>query len=142
MPIPVACAVSVGDCIGSADGRCVGIDRFGEAEVQDFDCAVRTQLDVGRLQVAVDDADLMRGFERLGDLTGDGQCLVDRNGPPRDALGEVFSFDELHDDRARAARLLDAVDLRNVRVVEGGEHLRLSLEPGHAVAARSCRGWP
>ena len=99
--MPVACAVSVGDCIGSGADDAVGVDRFGEAEVEDFDGAVRAQLDVGRLQVAVDDADLVRRLERLGNLAREGQRLVDGNRTFRDALGEVFALDELHDNRAR-----------------------------------------
>ena len=45
----------------------------------------------------MDDALLVRGFERLGDLPRDGQRLVERDRPARDALGQVFALDELHD---------------------------------------------
>jgi hypothetical protein len=45
---------------------------LGEAEVEHFDGAVRTELDVCRLQVAVDDALLVGCLKRIGDLPGDG----------------------------------------------------------------------
>ncbi len=83
----------------------------------------------------MDDADLVRRLERLGDLARERQRLVNGDRAFRDALGEVFALDELHDDRASARALLDAVDLRDVRVVEGGEDLGLALEAGQAVAA-------
>ena len=47
------------------------IQRFGEAEVEHLHGAVRTDLDVGRLEIPVDNALLVRRFKRLGDLPGD-----------------------------------------------------------------------
>ena len=44
---------------------------LGQAEVEDLDLAVRRQLDVGGLEVAVDDALLVRFLERLRDLPRD-----------------------------------------------------------------------
>ena len=50
----------------------------------------------------MDDANLVRRLERLGNLARERQRLVDGNRAFRDALGEVFALDELHDNRARA----------------------------------------
>ena len=90
----------------------------------------------------MDDANLVRRLERLGNLARERQRLVNGNRTLRDALGEVFALDELHDNRARASGVLDAVDLRDVRMVEGGEDLSLALEAGDAVAAArlGCAG--
>ena len=66
----------------------------------------------------MDDALLMRGFERLGNLLGDGQRLVDGHGPSRDALGEIVALNEFHDERSHAAGFFQAMDVRNVRVVQ------------------------
>ena len=44
------------------------LHRLCQAEVEHLDGAVGADLDVGGLEVAVDDALLVRGFERLGDL--------------------------------------------------------------------------
>ena len=49
-----------------------------EAEVEHLHCAVGTHLDVGGLEIPVDDPLLVRRFERLGDLFRDGERLVDR----------------------------------------------------------------
>ena len=57
-------------------------------------------LDVRGLEIAVDDALLVRGFECLGDLPGDGQRLVERNRASRDTLREVVALDQLHHERA------------------------------------------
>jgi hypothetical protein len=50
--------------------------RLGQAEVQNFDSAVGSDLDVGGRQIAVDDSSLVRVFERLDDLMRDRQSLV------------------------------------------------------------------
>ena len=49
-------------------------DGFRQPEIQYLHAAVRRDFDVGWLQIAVDDAFAMRGFQRLGDLT----CIVER----------------------------------------------------------------
>ena len=45
-----------------------GIEGFGEAEIEDLYGAVVAYFDVRGLQVAMDDALTVRGFERFGDL--------------------------------------------------------------------------
>ena len=37
---------------------------------------IGSHLDIGRLQIAMDDAQFVRGFERFGDLVRDGECLL------------------------------------------------------------------
>ena len=91
--------VIVGDCdtIGRAGPR---IERLRQAKVQHLHGAVGPHLDVRRLQIAVDDPLLVRGFERLGDLPRDRQRFIERNRPSRDAIGERRAFDQLQDERA------------------------------------------
>ena len=52
-----------------------------------------SELDVGRLQVAMNDAAFVRGFESFGDLLGDGQGFFERDGALLDAFGESGAFD-------------------------------------------------
>jgi hypothetical protein len=53
------------------------ISQLGEAEIENLNRAVRLDLDVGRLQVAMDDAFLVRGFQSVADLPGEGQSFLD-----------------------------------------------------------------
>ena len=46
---------------------------------------------------------------------------------------EVGPFDQFHHRGAHAARLLQTINRRNVGVIEGGEHLSLTLEARHAL---------
>ena len=43
-------------------------EDLGQPEIEHLDLALRRNFDVGRLQVPMDDAFLMSGFEPLGDL--------------------------------------------------------------------------
>jgi hypothetical protein len=47
--------------------------RFRQSEVQHFHDAVGSHLDMGRLQIAMDNPFLVRGLERIADLACDGQ---------------------------------------------------------------------
>ena len=53
-----------------------GLDVLGQAEVEHLHPAVRAHHDVGRLEVAVDDAAGVRGGQRFGNRHGDRQQLV------------------------------------------------------------------
>src|SRR5262249_13424229 len=57
-----------------------------DAEVEHLDDAVRRHLDIRRLEVTMNDAPLVRGFERCGDLTRDLQRLGDAHRSARDQL--------------------------------------------------------
>ena len=77
----------------------------------------------------MDDALLVRRLERVADLPGDGQSLVDRHRPLRQPFGERLPFDELEHESFDAAGFYEPVDRADVRMVERREKLRLPLEP-------------
>jgi hypothetical protein len=77
----------------------------------------------------MDDALLVRGLEGLGNLLRNRQRLINRDGPLRNTVCERGPFNEFHDERMNARGFLEAVDLRNVRVIQGRERLRFPLEP-------------
>ena len=58
--------------------RGVRLQHFRQAEVQQLYGAVRPQLDVRRLQIAVNDAPLVRRLEPFGDLSRDRDGFGDR----------------------------------------------------------------
>ena len=109
------------------------VERLRQPEVQHLHRAVLANLDVGWLQVPMDDPLLVRRFERLGDLRRHRQRLVDRNGPPRDPIGERRAFDQLHHQRVQAAGIFEAMDLRDVRMIECRKELRFPAEPCKAI---------
>jgi hypothetical protein len=87
-PSCVARAVIVGEVVASTLVVGGWIERFRQAEIEEFDHAIGAQLDVRRFQIPVDDALFVRRFKRVGDLPRDRQRLVERNRSLRDAIGE------------------------------------------------------
>ena len=73
-------------------------------------------------------------FEGFRNLTCDGQRLVDTKRAKRDAVGQRRSLDQLQYEGVHICRVLEAVDRRDVRMVERGEHLRFPLEARHPIA--------
>ena len=128
--------------------RAVGACGLRQAEVEHLHRAVRRDLDVRGLQVAVDDALLVRGLERVGNLPRDRQRLGDRRGrvhaagsaATRDPLRERLALDQLEDQAAHAVRLFDAVDRADVRMIQRGEHPRLALEAREPIRVGRERG--
>jgi hypothetical protein len=81
----------------------------------------------------MDDPLLVRRFERLGDLRRDRQRFGERDRPFRNAVGQRRPLDELHHQREGSVRLLQAVDMRDVRMVQGGEDFGFALESGQSL---------
>ncbi len=77
----------------------------------------------------MDDADIVCCFEAGRDADGELDGLLDRDGPTREPVTERVSLDVLEDEVLAAVVLFDAVDPRDVRMVELGERLALALEP-------------
>ena len=111
--------------------------RLGQTEIEDLDPPLRRHLDVRGLEIAVDDPLAVGGVERLGELPGDAQDLVHgQRAGPNEALGQRLAVNELHDQEARVAGLFEAVDRRDVGMIERGEYPRLASEarqPGRVV---------
>ena len=132
MPASVASLLRVGEFAMLVDAR-LRVHGLGQTEVQDLHLVVRRDLHVGRLQIAMDDAFFMRGFQRLGNLTRHGEGLLDRHRTTLQPVGERFPLDQLHDEEVTPVGLLHAMKRGDVRMIERGEHPRLAREPGDAV---------
>jgi hypothetical protein len=89
----------------------------------------------------MDDAVLVCGLERLGDLPRDWECLGDRNRPLGDPVRQRRPFDQLQHERhtgpAKAGHhvciFLEPVDAADVRMIQRSERLRLALEARYAL---------
>src|SRR6185295_6058521 len=98
-------------------------------EVEDLDVAARLDVDVAGLEVAVDDAFLVRGGEAFADLLHHLDLAAEV--PERlraDRLAEVNPLEELHRDVSDAGVVPELVDGDDVRVIERSGRLRLAPE--------------
>ena len=78
----------------------LGGGEFREAEVQHLHHAVLAHLDVRRFEIAMRDAQLVRRFERVGDLLRNRQGFGHGDRPIGDPIRQGRALDQLHDERA------------------------------------------
>jgi hypothetical protein len=83
---------------GGIEVGLVEIEAAGEAEVEDLDEAAVGEHDVGWLEVAMEDAELVRGGEAVGDLDSGGERELQAGPALGDDLVEGLAGDVLHDD--------------------------------------------
>ena len=106
-----------------------GADRAGDAEVGD-DRVARQEQHVAGLDVAVDDVEVVRVGERVGDLAGDRQRLLHRQrADPVELLPERLALDVGHDVVQDAGVLARVVDRQDVGMGQAGGDLDLAEEP-------------
>ena len=109
-----------------------GVERLRQAEVQHLHHAVWPHFDVRGLEIAVDDALLVRRFERLGDLRRDRPGVGQRQRSLRDPIGKCRARHKLEHERMHSSAVFEAVDVADVRMIERREHLRFTPEAGEA----------
>ena len=117
-----------------------GVQDLGDAEVEQLGHAVGAHQHVGRLDVAVHDALVMRVRQRRGDLLQEQQALLQIQILPLTPQVERKPLHELHDEVAAAILGHAAAEqARDVRVVERVQHLALQLEAlQHRVAVHAA----
>ena len=110
-----------------------------DAEVENLDRSVGPDLDVCRLQIAVDDVALVRGLEPVANLDRDRHRIVERQRAFLQSVGERIAVNVFHHDDRRVAVDFDAEYLRDRRMVERREHLCFALESTAALRIADCR---
>jgi hypothetical protein len=122
----------VGDCetsvVAGSPSR-----ALARAEVEDLHLARRRDLDIGRLQVAVNNALLVRRVQRVGDLMRERDGFIVWESASDQSIGERLTLDELHHEGecgmpGFAGAVFDPVNAGNVRVVQRRQHPGLTLE--------------
>ena len=112
----------------AVDDSRVGLAHRRQAEIQHLDDAGWCDEDIRRLQVTMDDPFFMggnqggRNLPRVANRRFGGQRPEDR-----------YAGHQLHHQRAVLPRLFDAIDLRDVGMVQRSQYLGLALEPSHAL---------
>src|SRR5207302_10096769 len=107
-----------------------------DAEIEHLHEPVRADVDVRRLQIAVDDALGMGGAERRRELAADVDHALNRKTLASHAGRKTLALDVLHDDERGAVVLDDVVDRRDVRMRDARGRARLveDAEPPFAAA--------
>ena len=112
--------------------------RHGQAEVHDARAAAAVDHHVGRLQVAVQDAAVVRRGEARAELARDLERLVLRQpADPPEQRRQILAVDVLHREEVPAVHLADVVDAAHVRVRHLPRRPHLREEP---IEQRPVRG--
>ena len=97
----IAGVVIVGDIAGTRADPAVGSIALARPKSSTFTVPSVADLDVRGLEIAMDDALLVRRFERLGDLLARSAAPRRRGWPARDPLRQILALDQFHDERAQ-----------------------------------------
>ncbi len=87
----------------------------------------------------MNDTLFMRGLQCFSNLLRDRQSLMHRNRTALDPRLQRLALDQLHDDAPRPGGFFDAVNVRDVRMIQRRQHLSLTAEPRQAFAVGSER---
>ena len=120
----------------------IGARHLGQAEVEDLHAAFAGEEDVLRLEVAVDDALVVRGREPARDLDRVVDRLARRHRRPVDSRAERFALEQLGDDYGAPSWRADVVDREDVGMVEhpgGARFLLEAAEPSASSANEAGR---
>jgi myo-inositol-1(or 4)-monophosphatase len=109
------------------------VGELGQSEVEHLDVAVAAQHQVLRLDVAVDDARLVRGRERARGADADVQHVGDRHLLAADLLAQRLAVDVLGGDVVDAVGFADVVDGDDVGMVQRRGRAGLALEAADAL---------
>ena len=120
---------------GPGHQRVLGLEPR-DAEVGEQHAAVLRDEHVRRLDVAVDDAGLVRGGECVGEQRAHARRdLGEHRAAPLELAEQRLAADQLHHDERRIVAVVavaaDVVDAQDVRVLERGRGARLALESPH-----------
>ena len=113
--------------IGRRAGQCDLRAQFGDAEIEEFHSRLREH-DVRGLQVAMRDAGMMRGVERIEDLDADPKRRVERQRPSLQTRGECFAVEIRHHEIRRSLVRADVVQGTDVRMVDSRDDARFAVE--------------
>ena len=104
-----------------------------QSKVQHLHRAIVADLDVGRLEIAMHDAAFVGGLEGFADLARYRQRVVQWKRACRQELLECASLDELQHQSVNAVRILEAINRRDVWMIERGEDFGFSTKPPETI---------
>src|SRR4029453_3919756 len=110
-----------------------------KAKVEHFHDSAGGDLDVGGLEIAMDDAFLVRHRQGVCNLTGNGQRVPQGNWTGFQAIGERRTRHQLEHDAPHVGSLFEAVYGRDGGMTERGEPASLALEPRDSLRIRQER---
>ena len=101
---------------------------FGEAEIENFCLAARSDEDIRGLDIAMNYAAGMSGVERVGNLNGEIEERGKSNWAAADSLAERLAFEKLHDEKRAAIRFAYIEERADAGMIERGDGAGFALK--------------
>src|ERR1700723_87135 len=101
---------------------------LGQTEVENLGLIAIRYKDVGRFDVAVNDALGVRTVEGVSDLDAEVEKFIQLHRLPVDRALQGLAFEQFHGEEVAAILLADFVDGADARVIESGSGARLALK--------------
>jgi hypothetical protein len=103
-----------------------------QTKVENLHPAIAIDHHILRLQVAMADADRVRGGDPVGQLDRDIEQLANRHGPALDAGSQQFAVDQFADEEHHAVFFADVEHGNDIGMVQRRHGSGLAFEPGTA----------
>src|ERR1019366_10516203 len=97
-------------CAGSVVGEAIGQQNFGQTEVEYLYPSLRSQLDIGRLNVPVNDSLSVGRAQSFGNFGADAEGLAQSAALVGNARCQRLTFHEFQDEEVDAAALFKSID--------------------------------
>ena len=110
-------ARTVGEFAGSIDATS-SPKHFRQTEIEDLQPAVASELNVGWLEIPMNDALLVRCLQGLRDLPGDPERFLNRQRATHHPIGEGFALHQFHNEKVAPGALLEIVNGGDVAVAQ------------------------
>ena len=105
------------------------IQRLCQPEIQDLYRALRGDLDIGRLQIAVHDTGRMRRCEGIDNLFRDREGHILRESAAAQTVGQRQPFDELEHEAGHAVGVFELVYRSDMGMIQRRQQASLAREP-------------
>ena len=122
-----------GGIVGASSGALFAATYFSEAKIKDLGLASLGDHDVRGFYVAVDDASSVGRVQGIGDFNCEPQQRIQIERTAGDLVGQESAVNILHDDEGATVLLTDVVDGADVRMIQRGCRLRLTLETAQSL---------
>src|SRR6266404_9961752 len=104
--------------LGCVRGEVRVARQLGEAKVEHLQLTPLREINVGWLDIAVNDALRMGGIQRIRELNADVEELIDGHWAGLQTDLEALALQQLHCDKGLAFGVFDRVDRANVGVIQ------------------------
>ncbi len=107
--------------------------HFRQSEIQNLNVPTLGHKDIGRLDVAVDNAFCVRSVQSIGNLDSERQHHLDVQWFAGDPVLQCHAVQKLHGNESLTIFLTDVVNRANILMIQSRRRLRLALEAGQCL---------